>query len=223
MSSFLDTEITPDILEDIYTKQYRLQEFMHEKRNLEMPPALECNRVTHAQTLAAMYFSTCLNLEWAELLEAYESYANASEVDLDKRETLRLHALEECIDVFHFSLGVFIFSGYKPENVRKLSHFRLYDMSPQTFAEFIGDTSLAVARVIAELPYKTWKNSQDYKEIDTEYQKLLENSMSLIYNNILDFIVTKLDSSYEEFIQAYNRKNSTNFSRQTDKSLGYIS
>ena len=215
-----DIEITPELLTKMYDKQYELQCYMKEKRGLTQPPDSSSNFITHEHVLAAIYFSSCVNIEWFELQEAYQDYLKAAELYALDANELRQKALEELVDVWHFLLSVFIFLGLKPENVAKLTHFRIGGLN--SLAEYAGDTALAISSVLSEAPYKTWKDQDNKRVLDKEYQELLFAKFSICYNDVLDFALYSLDSSYEEFVDAYLRKNALNFQRQEDKNLGYI-
>jgi hypothetical protein len=214
----LDLDITPELLVTMYNKQYKLQCYMHEKRRLTIPPVLDADSIDHEHVLAAIYFFSCMNIEWAELQEVYNRYLDAdSEEDKD---LLREEALLELIDVFHFALTVFIFLGLKEDLVSKLVHFKLGALN--SFAETVGSSVSAISEILQILPYKTWKDAAHIQVIDSDYRKILLSKLGIVYNNILDFALYNLDSSYEEFIKAYLQKNALNFKRQEDKSLGYI-
>lgn len=218
-----DLEITPELLAQMYHKQHELQCYMHEKRQLTMPPAFDATCITHEHVLAAIYFSTCINIEWMELKTVYQEYLNYAECsyqDVPQAEKLRDEALEELIDVWHFLLSVFIFLGVNEAQVSKLHHFRLGGLG--SIAEYVGGTSLAISNVLSLAPYKTWKDQNTIKTLNKEYQDILFQNLSVCYNNVLDFAIECLDSSYEEFVNVYLRKNDLNFRRQEDKSLGYI-
>lgn len=219
MSEF-DTEISPELLETMYMKQYSLQCYMKEKRNLTMPPAMDADCITHEHVLAAIYFSSCVNIEWLELQEAYQDYLHAAELYALDAPDLKAKALEELIDVLHFVLSVFIFLGLKKEYVMKATHFKIGGVN--SLAEYAGDTALAISSVISKAPYKTWKDQAHHKDLTKEYQEFLFAKFSICYNDILDFAIYSLDSTYEEVIDTYLRKNALNFRRQEDKNLGYI-
>nr|DAD80524.1 MAG TPA: dUTPase [Siphoviridae sp. ctYh54] len=216
----MDVEITPELLVKMYHKQYELQLYMKEKRGLTLPPAAESHSITHEHVLAAIYFSSCVNIEWMELYESYQAYLKAAELYALDADDLRAEALEELVDVWHFVLSVFIFLGLKEHHVSKLSHFKIGGVN--SLAEYAGDTALAISSVLAKAPYKTWKDQDNIKELDKDYETLLFTAFSKCYNNILDFALFALDSSYSEFVDAYLRKNALNFRRQEDESLGYI-
>lgn len=216
--SELDIAITPELLSTMYNKQYELQCFMKEKRGLTQPPSSSDSYITHDHVLAAIYFSSCVNIEWTELQDVYSAYTK--EKSKDKADMLRDDALEELIDVWHFVLSVFIFLGVKEEYVKKLVHFRIGGVN--SLAEYAGDTALAISSVLSVSPYKTWKDQAKHKILDDEHQEFLFKKLSICYNDILDFAVYDLNSNYEEFVDAYMRKNDLNFRRQEDKGLGYL-
>lgn len=217
MTLGLDIEITPELLVTMHNKQYKLQCYMKEKRGLTMPPSPDSDCIDHEHVLAAIYFSSCVNIEWLELQEVYAKYLKS---EGSEKQELRCKALEELVDVWHFVLSVFIFLGLKEQYVSKLAHFRLGGVN--SLAEFAGDTALAISSVLIQAPYKTWKDQANVKVLSKEYQDLLFTKISICYNNILDFALYSLDSSYEEFVDAYLRKNALNFRRQEDKDLGYL-
>lgn len=216
-----DTGISPELLVEMFRKQYELQCFMHEKRGLCMPPAFNADYISHPHVLAAIYFSSCVNIEWLELEHAYEQYLEAHENGSESEDELRKVALEELIDCMHFILSVFIFLGLKEEYVSKLKHYNL-PVLEESLQSYIGSTSLAISAVLSEAPYKTWKDQEEHKVLDRNYNELLFTKISVCYNNVLDFAIHNLDSSYSEFIETYLEKNALNFKRQEDKSLGYV-
>lgn len=219
MSEF-DTEISPELLETMYMKQYELQCYMNKKRGLTYPPVIDAEYITHEHVLAAIYFSSCVNIEWLELQDAYQDYLKAMDLySLDVPEA-RAKALEELIDVLHFVLSVFIFLGLKKEYVMKASHFKIGGVN--SLAEYAGDTALAISAVLSNAPYKTWKDQDNRRELNSDYMKLLFSKFSICYNNILDFALYNLDASYTDVIESYLHKNALNFKRQEDKNLGYI-
>lgn len=222
----MDTEISSNILRDLYLKQFNLQQFMKEKRGLQAPPALDATEITHDHVLAAIYFSSCVNLEWMELNEAYGAYVDQDQLlksgsgSVDATESARKEALMELIDVFHFVLSVFIFLGLKIEYVGKLYHYRLGGF--ETLQECVGETALAISKVLSRTPYKTWKDQKNTRELSIEYEEFLFSQLSVVYNNLMDFAIEQLDSCYTEFVELYIEKNALNFQRQEDKTLGYI-
>lgn len=221
--SYLDIEITPELLVKMYNKQYELQCYMKEKRGLTLPPDPSSDFITHEHVLAAIYFASCVNIEWMETDSAFSEYIHAIEFDTpfsDDPDEVRHKVLEELIDVWHFVLSVFIFLGLKSEQVAKLHHFRIGGMN--SLAECAGDAALAISSVLSQAPYKTWKDQDSVRKLDKDYQELLFAKLSVCYNNILDFALYSLDSNYQEFVETYLRKNALNFRRQEDKSLGYI-
>lgn len=211
-------DITSDLLATMYNKQYSLQCFMKEKRNLTAPPDKASMIINHKHVLAAIYFFSCVNIEWQEVLSSYSAYLDAESEE--QREVLRLNALEEVIDVWHFILSVFIFLGLKEENVKNLTHFQLGGLD--SLSEYVGSTSIAISSVLAEVPYKTWKDQNSIKDLSESYQNLLFAKLSVCYNDVLDFSIYNLNSSHKEFVDTYMKKNELNFRRQEDKELGYI-
>ena len=221
--------INDNTIKTMYDKQYQLQHYMVEKRNLQEPPAQDSNYITHEHVLAAIYFASCINIEWMELEEVYREYVNIQsnisnenneDYDPQLENILRIKALEELIDVFHFILSVFIFLGLKESQVLKIHHFSLGGIS--SLSEYAGETALAISSVLAEAPYKTWKDQDNTKEITPEYADLLFSKFVVCFNNVLDFAEYCLDSNYDEFVKVYLIKNALNFKRQEDKNLGYI-
>ena len=211
-------DITPDLLATMYNKQYALQCFMKEKRNLTLPPDKTSSYITHQHVLAAIYFFSCVNIEWKEVSEAYAEYLEAESPE--QQEVLRLNALEEVIDTWHFILSVFIFLGIKEEKVRKLTHFQLGGL--ESLAEYVGSTSLAISSVLSDVPYKTWKDQHNLKELSDSYQDDLLGKLSVCYNDVLDFALYNLNATHAEFVNAYMKKNELNFRRQEDRKFGYI-
>lgn len=211
-----------DTLKLMYNKQYELQKYMVVKRGLQEPPATNASFITHEHVLAAIYFASCVNIEWMELDEAYRHYVEmqAFSTDSEALTLLRVKALEELIDVWHFLLSVFIFLGLKEHHVERLQHFSLGGIS--SLSEYAGETAIAISTVLASAPYKTWKDQDNTKVITKDYEELLFSKMSVCFNNILDFAECCLDSDYEEFVKVYLAKNDLNFRRQEDRELGYI-
>ena len=193
---------------------------MHEKRGLWTPPEQDAKFITHDHVVAAIYFSSCINIEWLELDQAYSEYLSALGAFKPNAQELRQIALEELIDVLHFILSVFIFLGLREESVRMLNHLKIYTDS--TLTEYAGDTMLAISALIAKAPYKNWKDQDNTKEIDKEWQHLLFCKLAICYNNVIDFALQNLSSSYQEIVDTYIRKNELNFKRQEDVSLGYV-
>ena len=217
----MDIGITPDLLSTMYNKQYELQLYMHERRGLQSPPERESRIVTHEHVLAAVYFVTCLNIEFSELYDAYKDYLNSLDTEDSELITAkRAVALEECIDCVHFALTIFIHLGLKENYARKLYHFRMGSLD--SFAESVGSSMISISEVLRILPYKTWKDADSIVELTQEYESFLFSRMSLVYNNLLDFAIFDLHASYEEFTDAYIKKNALNFRRQDDKALGYL-
>lgn len=215
-----ELEITPDLLETMYKKQHSLQCYMHEKRGLCMPPALDASYITHEHVLAAIYFSSCVNIEWLELQEAYEDYLYAEQNQTLDVDILKAKALEELVDAWHFIMSVFVFLGLKIEYVVKLKHFNIFGEG--SLAEYVGGTALSISSALSSAPYKTWKDQDSTRELDQEYQEMLFSKLAVCYNNVLDFAVCNLDSNHSDFVSTYLKKNELNFKRQEDKSLGYL-
>ena len=217
-----DIELSPSVMHEMYLKQYNLQGFMHTKRGLQSPPALASEEISHAHSLAAIYFSSCVNLEWLELQVEYEKLLKleAECTNSLEAQSVRRKCLDELVDVWHFSLAVLIFLGFKPEQAQKLYHFRLGALN--SLAEHVGETSLAISKILEATPYKTWKNQEGIKHIDTEYADLLFEKASVVFNSVMDFALDCLGSSYEEFTDTYNAKNQRNFDRQVNPAHGYI-
>lgn len=214
--------VSNSTLRTMYKKQYELQLYMEEKRGLKHPPEYDADYIEHEHVLAAIYFAACVNIEWHELEDVYRQYLTmqAEGVDSESLSIVRVKALEELIDVWHFVLSVFIFLGLKEDQVGKLQFFHLGDLN--SLAEYAGETAVAISTVIADAPYKTWKDQDNTRQLDEEYKKELFIQFAVCFNSILDFAENCLDSSYDEFVKVYLIKNALNFKRQEDKSLGYI-
>ena len=213
-------EMTPELLETMYKKQHALQCYMNEKRGLCMPPALDADYITHDHVLAAIYFSSCVNIEWMELREAYELYLYAEQNQTLDVNTLKDKALEELVDAWHFILSVFIFLGLKIDYVKKLGHYAIFDEA--SLSEYVGSTAISISEALSCAPYKTWKDQSSVKQLDDSYQEMLFSKLAVCYNNVLDFALYNLDSNHKDFVSTYLRKNELNFKRQEDKSLGYL-
>lgn len=220
----MGNSVTSSTIKTMYNKQYQLQEYMVIKRGLEQPPARDAEFITHSHVLTAIYFASCVNIEWMELEEVYKQYLRLQDVepgDEDALRVLRIKALEELIDVFHFILSVFIFLGLKEDQISSaIQHFSLGGLS--SLAEYAGETAIAISEVLARAPYKTWKDQDHIKELTSEYKSFLVSKFAVCFNNVLDFAEFGLDSDYDEFVKVYLIKNALNFKRQEDKELGYI-
>jgi hypothetical protein len=212
---YKEVKYKKDALNDMLKRQYDLQVFMHEKRGTIKPPA-NFSEVTQETTLDAIYYITCMNLEFNELLDAFN----------DERISVT-EAKYELIDVYHFLMNVFIFAGIssfdKCHSLEFLWTIGAKEEKEKSDADivvlyYVGEINKILARLIDVLPYKKWKTYP--ADLKLNEKSITVHALQSIVNIIE--LAKEMGITKEEFYSLYVTKNQENYERQINALKGYL-
>ena len=195
------TEYREDALNYMLSMQNSLQEFVGKVRGTKFPKS----EMTDSQRAdEAIYFWGCAVTEWAELIDARDMFLFV--YDSEKN---RLEMQYEFIDIWHFMMNVFLYTGID-SSVATLKEIYDEESEENTIEHFWSELNYWVGRYINNLPYQHWKTYKEYVIDDTDLALCFTNIMSLLVN-----IAKELGIDNERFYDLYVSKNEENINRQS--------
>jgi hypothetical protein len=166
----------------------------------------ECGIVEGSQF--AMYYFGCATTEFFELMERYDNY-NTQPDNLDYYETIY-----EYIDIWHFLMNVFLYSGVEPDYCNIQNNYFAPDNSQYCLEQQVlqrwAKVTLYVGELIGLLPFKKWKTYSGTLHVDYDALYVVANKLTTQFFLLgADLGITELD-----FKRLYLSKNIENFDRQ---------
>lgn len=180
-------------LNDIYSRQMNLQDFITSKRNGITIPKSE---IKPEHIYESLYHYTCMMMETREFKTATD------EIERDF----------EFIDVLFFLCNIGIYAGVKKvfylDNIQPEEIEHLYEMFNDTILEFLDS-----------LPFKKWKT---YKPENYDTLTFALEKFNQALNYWIAYGIYVNGYSEQHIYDLYRSKLEENKNRQTDKSKGYI-
>lgn len=210
-------EYREDALSYMMRMQNDLQEFIGKKRGYKYP---SCEMTSHEASLEAIYFWGAATTEWFELLDAQDNYLiHLKTYGKDAIQTInaKLEMQYEFIDIWHFLMNVFLYTGIRDVSLLDLKNFGKAS-NAKTINEGWSELSYWVGRYINNTPFKKWKTYG-------EDAKINYGSTSVCFEHIVELFVkigSMLDIDNELFFDLYCSKNAENINRQEDAEKGYV-
>lgn len=205
-----------DALNYMFQMQNSLQEFVGKKRGNPYPNS---ELTDFARAKEAIYFWGAATTEWFELIDAQDKYLNELGLfgkDHLRTQTAKLELQYEYIDIWHFLMNIFLYTGIQDVSLidfkkfGKTANYKSIDMCWSEMSYWVG-------RYVNSLPYKHWKTYKDYE--------IPKSHLEICFEHILEIFVTLgnlLDIDHEMFFDLYCSKNEENVERQNDESKGYV-
>ena len=202
------TQYREDALNYMLQMQRDLQVYIGNKRGNKHPLS---EMTDQARADEAIYFWGCATTEWYELIDSRDKY-----LFIDNSEKQKLEMQYELIDIWHFLMNVFLYTGIDSSEAT-LADVYNQDYIEDTIEHHWAELSYWVGNYINSLPYKHWKTYKEYKIDDKELANCFSNILTIFVH-----IAVELGIDKEKFFDLYVSKNAENIERQNNESKNYI-
>jgi len=208
---YKELEYNPKALDIMMEMQLALQVMYGEKRGTITPNSIVLIEDQIIGIREAIYYFTCFAVEYHELCEKHNELHF-----IKKTEEGRFELEFEVIDMWHFLMNIFLYSGikkfkynlefyYGDEKDKQISYEQEKNESKWWWELICRD----YGQYIDQLPYKSWKTYKDPKiNIDA-----LEYRAEMLLRNFFGF-VRVFGINKEKFYSLYVAKNKENLDRQ---------
>jgi hypothetical protein len=204
-----------DALNYMLGMQNSLQEFVGQKRGNKFPKS---EMTDFERAKEAIYFWGAATTEWFELVDAQEKYFSALYThgpDHNITEAAKLEMQYEFIDIWHFMMNVFLYTGIDATEIKLGDYETEYAFN--TIGEGWSELSFWTGKYINNLPYKHWKTYKDYQINDAELAVCFECAVGVFVK-----MGSMLGIDKELFFDLYCSKNEENIKRQEEAEKGYV-
>lgn len=205
-------EYIEDAMNYMLQMQYDLQKFVANKRG-NLAPDADVSLFELAKE--SIYYWGCVTTEYAELQERdWVKFLNEKKTTGQDNKGL-LETQFEYIDMFHFIMNFFIFSGINKVDITLECMFRdtpeLIYTPTKTLEDAWSYLCVSVGEFIDMLPYKHWK-TYDNPTVNMDILKNKANEILFIFV----YMGKALDIDSQRFFDLYISKNKENINRQNN-------
>lgn len=204
---YKELEYNPKALDIMMEMQLALQAMYGQKRGTITPHTED----QFARIKEAIYHFTCFTVEYHEMTEKHNELHY-----IKGNEEGRLELEFEVIDMWHFLMNIFLYSGIKKFKHNLEFYYGdgkdkqiSYDQEEKESRLWWESICRAYGQYIDQLPYKSWKTYKDpWINMDA-----LEYKAEMLLRNFFGF-VRVFGISKEKFYSLYVAKNKENLDRQ---------